>query len=83
MAHFAELDENNKVIQVLVVRNEDAPDEATGKDYLSQLGFQGTWVQTSYNNNFRGKFATINDTYDAENDEFVAPLLVNYPVPGE
>jgi hypothetical protein len=71
MAHFAQIDENNKVIQVLVVRNEDAPDETTGKEYLARIGFEGTWVQTSYNNNFRGKFATFGDIYDAENDIFV------------
>lgn len=81
MAHFAQLDENNKVIQVLVVRNEDAPDETTGKEYIASIGFEGTWVQTSYNNNFRGKFATINDSYDSEKDEFVAPLLVVHPIP--
>jgi len=73
MAHFAELDENNKVIQVLVVRNEDAPDEATGKEFLLSIGFQGNWIQTSYNNNIRGTFATIGMIYDPITDEFKYP----------
>jgi len=70
MAHFAQLDENNKVIQVLVVRNEDAPDETTGKAFLSTIGFEGNWVQTSYNNNFRGMFADTRMIYDPVADEF-------------
>ena len=73
MAHFAELDENNKVIQVLGVRNEDAPDETTGKAFLSNIGFEGNWVQTSYNNNFRGTFAGVGMIYDPVADEFKYP----------
>lgn len=73
MAHFAQLDESNKVIQVLVVRNEDAPDEITGKAFLSNIGFEGNWVQTSYNNNFRGTFAGVGMIYDPVVDEFKYP----------
>lgn len=69
MAHFAEIDENNIVIRVLVTDN-DAPNE--GHDWLIQnLG--GTWVQTSYNANFRNKFAGIGDFYIEELDAFVSP----------
>ena len=70
MAHFAEIDSSNKVIRVLVVPNEF---ENRGNDYLSnELGLGGTWVQTSYNANFGGKYAGIGDTWDGTN--FIAPI---------
>jgi hypothetical protein len=78
MAHFAQLDDNNKVTQVVVLANEFITDEsgneveALGVGFLSGL-IGGTWKQTSYHANFRGKYAGIGDTYDAELDEFVAP----------
>lgn len=69
MAHFAEIDENNIVLRVLVTDN-DFPNE--GYDWLVEnLG--GTWVQTSYNANFRKNFAGIGFTYDSERDAFIAP----------
>lgn len=73
MAHFAEIDKENKVIRVLVVPNEFEND---GQNYLStEIGLGGTWVQTSYNANFRGKFAGIGDFYDEVKDEFIqAPM---------
>jgi hypothetical protein len=71
MAHFAEIDENNIVLRVLVVDNSQ---EERGQDFLANdLKLGGTWIQTSYNNNFRGKYAAIGDTYDTENDIFVTP----------
>jgi len=71
MSHWAELDENNIVLRVTVGDNNE-PDE--GYQWLvDNLG--GTWIQTSYNANFRGKFAGIGDTYDSVNDVFVAPKL--------
>lgn len=69
MAHFAKI-ENNIVTQVVVVANEH---EANGEEYLNSLGLDGRWIQTSYNANFRGKFAGISDTYDETNDIFIAP----------
>ena len=71
MAHFAELDENNKVIRVLVTDNNDpAGDE--GYSYLvSRLG--GTWVKTSYNATIRYNFAGIGYTYDPIDDAFISP----------
>lgn len=69
MAHWAEIDENNIVLRV-TVGNNDEPDE--GYQWLiDNLG--GTWIQTSYNGNFRGHFAGIGFTYDSENDVFIAP----------
>jgi hypothetical protein len=72
MAHFAKI-ENGIVTEVVVVDNEH---EAYGEQYLNDLGLTGTWVQTSYNANFRGKYAGKGDTYDAENYVFVAPVPV-------
>ena len=51
MAHFAKIDENNIVVEVLVVPNEE---EHRGEEYLNELGLEGRWIQTSYNENFRG-----------------------------
>ena len=69
MAHFAEIDENNVVIRVLVV-----PDNAEdrGQDYLANdLGLGGTWVQTSYNNRIRKNYAGVGFTYDEQKDAFI------------
>ena len=71
MAHFAEIDENGIVKQVLVVPDSE---EHRGQEYLADdLGLGGTWVQTSYNNRIRKQYAGIGYTYDAEADVFVAP----------
>lgn len=81
MAHFAQVNNENIVTQVIVVANSDCGDlefpasEAVGQAFIASLGLTGTWKQTSYNDNFRGKYAGIGDTYDAELDEFVAPPL--------
>ena len=71
MAHFAQIDENNIVQQILVVPDDQ---QHRGNDYLSiDLGLGGEWIQTSYNANFRGKFAGTGDVYDPINDVFVSP----------
>ena len=71
MAHFAEIDENNKVVRVLVVDNSQ---EHRGQEFLANdLGLGGTWIQTSYNHNFRGRFAGTGYTYDPVNDVFIEP----------
>ena len=80
MAHFAEIDESNKVLRVIVVSNNDIIDqdgnesEQLGKDLCSRL-LGGNWMQTSYNGNFRGIYAGIGYTYDIDNDVFVAPAI--------
>ena len=78
MAHFAELDENNVVTKVIVVHNNELLDgetesEAKGVGFCSTLFCHTNWVQTSYNNNIRKRFAGIGSTYDSESDVFVAP----------
>lgn len=68
MAHFAEVDENNTVVRVLVVPNEQ---EHRGNEYLNELGLTGNWIQTSFNHRIRGKFAGSGDIYDSINDVFI------------
>jgi hypothetical protein len=70
MAHFAQL-EDNKVIQVIVINNEEVPDEATGIAFCKSLFGKNTeWIQTSYNANFRGHFAGLGMIYNPTEDVF-------------
>ena len=81
MAHFAEIDENNVVLRVLVA-DEVYDNDQPGDEWLTET-FGGRWIQTSYNtyaNNhllggtpFRGNFAGIDMTYDEELDVFLYP----------
>lgn len=78
MAHFAELDENNIVMRVIVVSNEDCLDEngeeseAIGVAFCKSLFGEDTrWVQTSYNSNIRGTYAGIGFKYDEAENVFV------------
>jgi hypothetical protein len=78
MAHFAQLDENNVVTQVIVVDNKDTSDangvekESIGVAFCERL-LGGTWKQTSYNANLRKNYAGIGYTYNASIDAFVPP----------
>jgi len=69
MSHWAELDENNTVLRVIVGSNEDQDEGYTW--IVNNLG--GTWVQTSYNSTIRKQFAGIGFTYDPTADVFIAP----------
>jgi hypothetical protein len=74
MSHWAELDENNKVIRVLVGDNNDPAGDEGYKWLLDNLG--GTWVKTSYNaetNGFRKNYAGIGYIYDEVKDAFISP----------
>jgi len=80
MAHFAQLDENNVVTQVIVVSNDDITDsngvetESIGVAFCQKLlGANTNWKQTSYNSNMRVRYAGIGYSYNAELDAFVAP----------
>jgi len=74
MAHFAEIDKDGFVVRVLVVDNSQ---EHRGQEFLADdLGLGGTWIQTSYNSNIRGKYAGIGDFYDKTKDEFIAPVII-------
>ena len=84
MAHFAQIS-NDIVRQVIVISNDDCAggdfpaSEAAGQAFIASIGLAGTWKQTSYNANFRGKYAGIGDIYDAVNDVFVAPTTEEEP----
>lgn len=77
MAHFAQLDENNKVIQVIVVHNNELmmdgqENEIKGILFCKSLyGGETRWKQTSYNGNFRKNYAGIGFTYDEQKDAFI------------
>jgi hypothetical protein len=87
MAHFAQLDENNIVINVIVVSNDDILDpEGNESEELgilfckNLLGEDTRWVQTSYNRRFRHKFAYPGMYYNEERDVFHDPIEGNlYP----
>jgi hypothetical protein len=71
MAHFAQIDENNVVLQVLVVPDEQ---QHRGYEYLAyDLMLGGRWIQTSYNGNIRKTYAGINYIYNEELDIFLPP----------
>jgi hypothetical protein len=75
MAHFAKLDEDNKVVEVVVVHNNELlidgqESEAKGIQFLTAITGHSNWKQTSYNGNFRGKYAAIGQVYDEAKDAF-------------
>lgn len=82
MAHFAELDENNIVLRVIVIDNENMLDannqenENIGAQFCQNL-LGGTWIQTSYNKTFRKNYASSGYTYDENLDAFVPPKPYN------
>jgi hypothetical protein len=69
MAHWAEIDNDNKVIRVTVGSN-DEPDEGY-QWIIDNLG--GRWIKTSYNANIRKNFAGIGFTYDEVRNAFIPP----------
>ena len=78
MAHFAQLDSNNVVIQVIVVDNKDTADAyGTEKEHIGAAFCErvlgGNWKQTSYNGNKRKNYAGIGYTYREDIDAFAAP----------
>jgi len=80
MAHFAKLDENNIVIEVIVVNNIEllAPDgsesELLGSAFLTRWsGGYSNWKQTSYNGKIRKNYAGVGYKYDAQRDAFIPP----------
>ena len=79
MAHFAQLDENNVVTQVIVVANDEllldgVESEAKGVIFCKSLfGEDSKWVQTSYNATIRKNYAGVGFKYDSALDAFIAP----------
>lgn len=79
MAHFAELDEQNTVKRIVVISNDDLLDEngieqeSLGVQVCNAVCGTGTWVQTSYNGNFRKLYAGVGYQYVPEADLFYYP----------
>jgi len=65
MSHFAKIDSNNIVTEVIVAEQNFINSSAVGDSFL--------WVQTSYNNNFRKNYAGVGYTYDSALDAFIPP----------
>jgi len=78
MAHFAHI-KNNIVKNVIVINNSDVQNkefpesESIGQEFIASIGLTGEWKQTSYNGNFRGRYANIGDTYDKVKNVFIPP----------
>ena len=83
MAHFAKLNENNIVTEVLVIDNQiltqggDTENEELGIQFLNELYKHPNWVQTSYNDNFRKQYAGVGMKYDPNNEVFIHPQPFN------
>jgi hypothetical protein len=67
MSHFAKIDSNNIVMEVIVAEQDFIDSRSVGDSSL--------WIQTSYNGNFRKQFASIGHTYDKVNDVFITSQL--------
>lgn len=86
MAHFAEIDETNTVLTVIVVNNETIDylafpeSEPVGQAFIASIGLEGRWLETSYNDNFRGVYAGVGYIYDETLDEFIAPTPDPEPI---
>jgi hypothetical protein len=78
MAHFTKI-EDGIVVQVLVIGNDDITDEngdeqeSLGVALCNQLYGDATWVQTSYNHNFRKQYGSKGYSYDSDKDKFIMP----------
>jgi hypothetical protein len=79
MAHFAKLNSNNIIEEVVIIDNailddgSDTENEQQGIDFCISLWGDGTYVQTSYNGNFRQEYATIGGTFDTTDNGFIKP----------
>jgi hypothetical protein len=86
MAHFARVDEGI-VCDVIVIDDADCAggdlpeSEPIGQAFIAGIGLAGEWLQTSYSSSFRGTYAGIGYTFDADLDEFVAPAAPEAETP--
>lgn len=84
MAHFAQMDENNVVQQVIVIANDDCgggdfpESEPIGQTFIASLGLTGTWLQTSYHANFRNLYAGIGMVFLPNVGEYGVFTVVNH-----
>lgn len=79
VAHFAKINDQKLVEQVIVIANDDCgggdfPDsEPIGQAFIASLGLEGEWLQTSYSGSFRGCYAGLGYSFDVALDEFIPP----------
>jgi hypothetical protein len=82
MAYFAQIDTTNIVIDVIAINNAEVDNlpfpesEPIGQAFIASLGIAGDWLQTSYNNNFRGRYAGLGFIFDqtiGEYGEYIDP----------
>ena len=80
MAHFVKIETDNVISQAIVISDDDCNNEEfpaseeIGQQFIKDvLCLDGTWKQTSYDNNFRVRYASVGMFYDAKLDEFIAP----------
>ena len=77
MSHWAEVDENNTVLRVLVGDNNDPAGDEGYQWLIDNLG--GTWIKTSYNATIRKNYAGVGFQYDSERDAFIPPKPECHP----
>jgi hypothetical protein len=84
MAHFAKLGTGNIIEKIIVINNSVITDnngneiEQLGVDFINKLyNTRDVWKQTSYNGNFRKRYAGIGYTYDQQRDAFIPPKPFN------
>ena len=76
VAYFVKIDNDHKVKEVIVIANADCDNlpfpesEPVGQAFIASLNISGNWLQTSFNGNFRRKYAQIGFIYDQEQDAF-------------
>jgi hypothetical protein len=73
MAHYARLNSNNIVEQVVVISNDNEATEAEGIAFCEALFNGGNWKKTSYNATIRKNFASVGYLYDSRRDAFIPP----------
>jgi len=72
-AHAARIKDG--IVREVIVIPYCNDDDAEITAYCNGIGLSGTWIDTSYTGSRRGKYAGVGDSYDAELDEFVSPVL--------
>ena len=79
MAHFAKINSDNIVTEVIVINNDVIKDssgneqEFLGVTFCMEIFGDGTYIQTSYNSNMRKNMATVGSTYDSTRNAFIRP----------
>lgn len=81
MKYFAEVNNENVVVQVITVKDDALVETVfpasnkAGQDFLANLGLRGTFIECCYESQFRGCYPGPGYTYDSALDVFVAPFF--------